>query len=66
MGKRRVRGAGGQARGVFLARGVEGAEAMFGAVCFNFEVVGDGCLHSTRLANSDASPSTWLLRIAIE
>jgi hypothetical protein len=35
-------GANGQARGVFIAHGVEGAEAVFGSVCFYFEVVRDG------------------------
>ncbi len=37
-----VGSAGGQARGVFVAHGVEGAEAVLSAVRFNFEVVRDG------------------------
>jgi len=37
-----IGGAAWQARGVFVAHGVERAEAMFGSVSFYFEVVGDG------------------------
>jgi len=42
VGGVRIGSANGEARGVFVAHGVEGAEGMFGAVRFNFQVVGDG------------------------
>ncbi|HJS99271.1 MAG TPA: hypothetical protein VJ756_09275 [Terriglobales bacterium] len=37
-----IGGTGLQARGVLVAHRVKGAEAVFGSICFNFEVVGDG------------------------
>ena len=41
VGRSLGRGARGQARSVFLADGVEGAEAVVGAVGLNFQVAGD-------------------------
>src|SRR5512135_1340972 len=42
VGRSRVGGSCRQARGVFVAHGVESAEVVLGAVRLNFQVVGDG------------------------